>query len=120
MIFGISRDTQAARVGNPRETMERLGHRTPQGVSCHAHHVVPMTFSRRREVPWSDSRVALHMADTEKTPAMLPYELAALDPPQRHEVAAGLRSVAETFAGVPDGRDTAHALRALAHMLDPS
>ena len=32
--------------------------------------------------------------------------------------AAALRSVAETFAGVPDGRDIAHTLRMLAHMLD--
>ena len=45
-------------------------------------------------------------------------ELAALDPPQRREVAAGLRGVAEMFAGVPDGRHTAHALRLLAHFLD--
>jgi len=34
------------------------------------------------------------MADTEKTPAMLLDDLAALDPPQRCEVAAALRSVA--------------------------
>jgi hypothetical protein len=34
------------------------------------------------------------------------------------EVAAALGNVAETFAGVPDGRDTAHTLRLLAHFLD--
>jgi hypothetical protein len=45
------------------------------------------------------------MADTQKTAAMLLDELAALDPPQRREVAAALRSMAETVAGVPDGRD---------------
>ena len=45
-------------------------------------------------------------------------QLAARDPPQRREVAAALRTVAETFAGVPDGRDTANAPRMLAHMLD--
>ena len=33
-------------------------------------------------------------------------------------MAAALRSVAETFAGVPDGRHTAHTLWILAHMLD--
>jgi hypothetical protein len=59
------------------------------------------------------------MADTEKTSAMLLLDqLAARDPPQRREVAAALRTVAETFAGVPDGRDTANAPRMLAHMLD--
>jgi hypothetical protein len=47
------------------------------------------------------------VADTEKTPAMLLNELAALDLRQRREVAAALRMVAETFAGIPDGRDTA-------------
>ena len=60
------------------------------------------------------------MSDTEKTAGALLDELAALDSPQRREVAAALRGVAETFAGVPDGRHTAHALRLLAHMLDPS
>jgi len=58
------------------------------------------------------------MADTEKTPAMLLDELATLDPAQRREVAKELRKVAETFAEVPDGRDTAHTLGLLAHMLD--
>jgi hypothetical protein len=57
------------------------------------------------------------MADTEKTHAMLLDELATLDPAQRREVATELRRVAENFAEVPDGRDTAHALRMLAHML---
>ena len=42
------------------------------------------------------------MTDNEKTAAMLFAELAALDPPQRREVAKQLRKVAETFAGVPD------------------
>jgi hypothetical protein len=58
------------------------------------------------------------MADSEKTAAMLLDDLAALDAPQRREVAAALRGVAETFAGVPDGRGTAYTLRMLAHMLD--
>ena len=44
-------------------------------------------------------------ADTKISPATLLDELAALDPAQRREVAAALRNVAETFAGVPDGRD---------------
>ena len=48
------------------------------------------------------------MADTEKTPAMLLDELAALDPAQRREVATTLRQVAEAFAEMPDGRHTAH------------
>ena len=39
-------------------------------------------------------------------------------PQQRCEVAKELRKVAETFAEVPDGRDTAHTLGLLAHMLD--
>ena len=58
------------------------------------------------------------MSGTEKTAAMLLDDLAALDSSQRREVAKELREVADTFAGVPDGRDTAHALRMLAHMLD--
>ena len=58
------------------------------------------------------------MSGTDKSHATLLDELAALDPQQRREVAAALRNVAETFAGVPDGRDTAHTLRMLAHMLD--
>jgi hypothetical protein len=49
------------------------------------------------------------MPDSEKT-AMLLGEMAALDPAQRHEVAEELRQVSETFAEMPDGRHTAHAL----------
>ena len=60
------------------------------------------------------------MVDTAKTAAMLLDELAALDPPTRREVAKELRKVAETFAGVPDCRHTAHAFRLLAHWLDPT
>ncbi len=58
------------------------------------------------------------MADTEKTPATLLDQLAALEPARRRELAKQLREVAETFAEVPDGRDTAHTLGLLAHMLD--
>ncbi|MDT2008757.1 hypothetical protein FXW78_39630 [Rhodococcus opacus] len=58
------------------------------------------------------------MADTEKRYATLLDELAALHPRQRREVAMALRKVAETFAEVPDGRDAAHTIRLLAHMLD--
>ena len=43
------------------------------------------------------------MADTEKTPAMLLDELATLDLAHRREVATEWRTVAENFAGVPDG-----------------
>jgi hypothetical protein len=58
------------------------------------------------------------MDDTEKTPATLLDQLAALEPARRRELAKQLRKVAETFAEVPDGRDTAHTLGLLAHMLD--
>ena len=58
------------------------------------------------------------MADTEQTPAALLDELAALEPARRRELAKQLRKVAETFAEVPDGRDTAHTLGLLARMLD--
>ena len=58
------------------------------------------------------------MADSEKTAATLLDDLAALDPSQRREVATELRKVAETFAGVPDGRNMANTLRLLAHLLD--
>ncbi len=58
------------------------------------------------------------MADTEKTPPTLLDQLAALEPARRRELAKQLRKVAETFAEVPDGRDTAHTLGLLAHMLD--
>ena len=61
------------------------------------------------------------MADIDKNPATLLAELAALDPPQRREVAAALRRVADMFAGVPHSRETAtHTPRLLAHWLDPS
>jgi hypothetical protein len=53
------------------------------------------------------------MAGTEKSQAALLDDRAALDPPQRRAVAKELRKVAEPFAGVPDGRDTAHTLGAL-------
>jgi hypothetical protein len=53
-------------------------------------------------------------------PAPLLDDLAALYRAQRRGVAKGLRKVAETFAGVPDGRHTAHTLRLLAHFLDPT
>ena len=59
------------------------------------------------------------MADSEKTPATLLDDLAALDSPQRREVAKELREMADTFPGVPDGRHTAHTLGLLAHWLDP-
>ena len=58
------------------------------------------------------------MTDTEKTAATLLDELVALGPAQRHEVAKELRDTAETFAGVPDGRQTAHTLGLPAHFLD--
>ena len=58
------------------------------------------------------------MSGIEECHAALLDELAALNPAQRHEVAKELRKVAETFAEVPDGRDTAHTLGLLAHMLD--
>jgi hypothetical protein len=41
------------------------------------------------------------MSGTKKSHAALLDELATPDSPQRREVAAALRSVAETFAGVP-------------------
>ena len=59
------------------------------------------------------------MSGTEKTAPTLLDDLAAIDPSQRREVAAALRGVAETFAGVPDGRH-AHTPGLLAHFLDPS
>ena len=57
------------------------------------------------------------MAEPEMSPAMLLAKLAALDPSQRREVAAALRSVAETFAR-SRRPDAAYTLRMLAHMLD--
>ena len=60
------------------------------------------------------------LADTNNTSTMLVDELAALDLAHRRELAAALRSVAETFAEVPDGKTTSHVLGVLAHLLDPS
>jgi hypothetical protein len=60
------------------------------------------------------------MADTDNAPETLLGDLATLEPSQRREVAAVQQTVAETFAEVPDGRNTAHALRLLAYWLDPS
>jgi hypothetical protein len=60
------------------------------------------------------------MSDTEMPLADLLDTLAALDSSQRRTVAKELRKVSETFAEVPGGRHTAHTLRLLAHMLDPS
>ena len=56
------------------------------------------------------------MAD-KKTAARLLDELT--DPAQRRQVAKELRQLAESFARVPDGRDTARTLGLLAHWLDP-
>ena len=58
------------------------------------------------------------MSGTEKSHAALLDDLAAVGLRQRREVAAALWRVAETFAGVPDGRDTAHTLRLLADIVD--
>jgi recombinational DNA repair ATPase RecF len=60
------------------------------------------------------------MADTEKTPAMLLDELSALDPARRRELAAALRSVAETLAEVRDSKTASHTVGVLAHLLDPA
>jgi hypothetical protein len=60
------------------------------------------------------------MADTEKTPAMLLDELAALNLAQRRELTAALRGVAETLAEVSDGKTASHVLGVLAHLLDPA
>ena len=60
------------------------------------------------------------VADTNRTSTMLIDELAALDPAQRRELAAALRSVAETLAEVPDGKTASHVLGVLAHLLDPA
>ena len=57
------------------------------------------------------------MAD-KKTAARLLDELTGLDPAQRRQVAKRLRKVAESFAGVPDGRNMARTLGLLAHWLD--
>ena len=68
----------------------------------------------------SSERAGRLVVDRELSRRTLFDELASLDLSQRREVAKELRTVAETFAGVPDGRHTAHTLRLLAHMLDPS
>ena len=44
------------------------------------------------------------MADSKNSGVRLLDELAALDPPQRDQLANELRKVAETFSEVPDGR----------------
>jgi hypothetical protein len=54
---------------------------------------------------------ALRATGPEKYPAALLDDLAALDPSQRREVATELRTVAETFAEVPDGKTASHARR---------
>jgi hypothetical protein len=59
------------------------------------------------------------MADTEKSPALLLDDLAALDPSQRSEVARELWKLSETCAEVPDGKTTSHVLGVLACLLDP-
>ena len=59
------------------------------------------------------------MAETEKTAAILLDDLAAVDLPQRREVAEALRKVAETFAEVPDGQTASRVLGVLA-LLDPA
>ena len=56
--------------------------------------------------------------NTEKSPATLLDKLTALDSAQRSEVAKELRNVAETFAEVSDGRNTAYILGLLAYLLD--
>ncbi len=60
------------------------------------------------------------VSDNKKTPATLLDELVALDPAGRRELAAALRSVAETLAEGPDAKTAAHVLGVLAHLLDPS
>ena len=54
------------------------------------------------------------MVDKELSRRTLFDELASLDLSQRREVAKELRTVAETFTGVPDGRNMAHTLGLLA------
>jgi hypothetical protein len=46
------------------------------------------------------------VANTNKTSTLLVDELAALDPARRRELAAALRSVADTLAEVRDGKKT--------------
>jgi len=54
------------------------------------------------------------LADTNNTSTALIDELAALDPARRRELAAALRSGAETLAEVRDGQTTAGVLGVLA------
>jgi len=59
------------------------------------------------------------VADTEESsPATLLDQLASLDPQERREVAAIVRGLSQTFAGVPDGKAASHVLGVLAHLLD--
>jgi|KBSSwiStaDraftv2_1062776.scaffolds.fasta_scaffold4329920_2 hypothetical protein len=60
------------------------------------------------------------VSDTNKTPTMLVDELAALDPAQRRELAAALRSVADTLAEVRDGKTASHVVGVFAHLLEPA
>ena len=47
-------------------------------------------------------------------------DLAALDSARRRELAAALRSVAETLAEVRDGMTASQVVGVLAHLLDPT
>ena len=47
-------------------------------------------------------------------------DLAALDSTRRRELAAALRSVAETLAEVRDGMTASQVVGVLAHLLDPT
>jgi hypothetical protein len=60
------------------------------------------------------------LADTNNTSTMLVDELAALDLAHRRELAAALRSVAETLAEVRDGKTASFVLGVLARLLDPA
>ena len=60
------------------------------------------------------------MAKTNKTSTMLVDELAALNLAQRQELAAALRGLSGTLAGVSDGKTASHVLGVLAHLLDPA
>jgi hypothetical protein len=60
------------------------------------------------------------VAKTNKTSTMLVDELAALNLAQRQELAAALRGLSGTLAGVSDGKTASHVLGVLAHLLDPS
>jgi len=91
---------------NPRNRTSMTSHRSP-------HQRAPWARRNSYLTIW-----ALRATDTEKSPAALLDELAALDPSQRREVAKELRKLAETFAEVgPDGRHSAQALQLLAACL---